>query len=43
MSQLFVIDQSLAEERADTAIARLLGISRSAAAEVCESGGARVG
>jgi 23S rRNA pseudouridine1911/1915/1917 synthase len=43
MSQLFVIDQSLAGERVDTAIARLLGISRSAAAEVCESGGARIG
>jgi 23S rRNA pseudouridine1911/1915/1917 synthase len=43
MSQLFVIDHALAGERVDTAIARLLGISRSAAAEVCESGGARVG
>ena len=43
MSQVFVIDQTLAGERVDTAIARLLGISRSAAAEVCESGGARVG
>ena len=43
MSQVFVIDQTLAGERVDNAIARLLGISRSAAAEVCESGGARVG
>jgi 23S rRNA pseudouridine1911/1915/1917 synthase len=43
MSQVFVIDQTLAGERVDTAIARLLGISRSAAAEVCELGGARVG
>jgi 23S rRNA pseudouridine1911/1915/1917 synthase len=43
MSQVFVIDPTLAGERVDTAIARLLGISRSAAAEVCESGGARVG
>jgi 23S rRNA pseudouridine1911/1915/1917 synthase len=43
MTQTFVIDESLAGERVDTAIARLLGISRSAAAELCESGGARVG
>jgi 23S rRNA pseudouridine1911/1915/1917 synthase len=43
MSQTYVIDESLAGERVDTAIARLLGISRSAAAEVCEAGGARVG
>jgi 23S rRNA pseudouridine1911/1915/1917 synthase len=43
MTQLFVIDNALAGERVDTAISRLLGISRSAAAEVCESGGARVG
>jgi 23S rRNA pseudouridine1911/1915/1917 synthase len=43
MSQNFEIDQSLAGERVDTAIARLLGISRSAAAELCEAGGARVG
>lgn len=43
MSQTFTIDASLAGERADTGIARLLGISRSAAAEVCESGGVRVG
>ena len=43
MTQNFVIDDSLAGERADTAIARLLGVSRSVAAEVCETGGARVG
>jgi 23S rRNA pseudouridine1911/1915/1917 synthase len=43
MSRNFIVDASLAGERADTGIARLLGISRSAAAEVCESGGARVG
>jgi 23S rRNA pseudouridine1911/1915/1917 synthase len=43
MSESFEIDDSLGGERVDTAIARLLGISRSAAAEVCESGGARVG
>lgn len=43
MSQTFTIDASLAGERADTGIARLLGISRSAAAEVCELGGAKVG
>ena len=43
MSQTFVIDQSLSGERVDTAIARLLGISRSAAAELCEAGGVRVG
>jgi 23S rRNA pseudouridine1911/1915/1917 synthase len=43
MSEIFEIDGSLGGERVDTAIARLLGISRSAAAEVCESGGARVG
>ena len=43
MTQNFVIDESLAGERVDTAISRLLGISRSAAADVCESGGARVG
>ena len=42
MSESFEIDGSLGGERADTAIARLLGISRSAAAEVCETGGARV-
>jgi len=43
MSEIFEIDSSLAGERADTAISRLLGISRSSAAEVCESGGARLG
>ena len=43
MSESFEIDDSLGGERVDTAIARLLGISRSAAAEVCESGGAKVG
>jgi 23S rRNA pseudouridine1911/1915/1917 synthase len=43
MSESFEIDSSLAGERVDTAIARLIGISRSAAAEVCESGGARIG
>jgi 23S rRNA pseudouridine1911/1915/1917 synthase len=43
MSSSFEIDASLGGERVDTAIARLLGISRSAAAEVCEGGGARVG
>jgi 23S rRNA pseudouridine1911/1915/1917 synthase len=43
MNQNFVIDESLAGERVDTAISRLLGISRSVAAEICESGGARVG
>lgn len=43
MSESFEIDASLGGERVDTAIARLLGISRSTAAEVCESGGARVG
>ncbi|CAB4626699.1 unannotated protein [freshwater metagenome] len=42
MSQSFEIDASLVGERVDTAIARLLGISRSAAAEVCETGGARI-
>ena len=43
MSQQFLIDNSLAGERADTAVSRLLGISRSIAADLCESGGARVG
>lgn len=43
MKQEFQIDQSLAGERVDTAISRLLGVSRSSAAEVCESGGATVG
>lgn len=39
----FEIDNSLAGERVDTAIARLLGISRSAAASLCEHGDAVVG
>ncbi|MFM7013825.1 MAG: RluA family pseudouridine synthase [Actinomycetota bacterium] len=34
----FEIDQSLASERVDTALARLLGISRSQAAGLCEAG-----
>ena len=42
MTEKFEIDASLQNERADTAIARLLGVSRSQAAEVCESGGAKV-
>lgn len=42
MSQQFEIDASLAGERVDTAISRLLGISRSQAAEVCEQGGAKI-
>lgn len=40
MTQTFLIDHSLSGERVDTAIARLLGISRTAAAEICETGGA---
>lgn len=43
MTPSFEIDQSLSGERVDTAIARLLGISRSAAAHICEQGGAKVG
>lgn len=43
MSESFEIDSSLAGERVDTAVARLIGISRSAAAELCESGGASMG
>ena len=43
MSHRFEIDSSLAGERADTAISRLLGVSRSSAAEICEHGDARVG
>lgn len=43
MSQSFEIDNSLAGERVDTAISRLLGISRSQAADLCENGGASVG
>lgn len=42
MTQTFEIDASLQNERADTAIARLLGVSRSQAAEICEQGGAKV-
>ncbi len=42
MSLRFEIDSSLAGERVDTALARLLGISRSAAAELCERGDAQV-
>ena len=42
MTEQFEIDTSLQNERADTAIARLLGISRSQAAEVCEQGLATV-
>jgi len=42
MTHRFEIDASLSGERVDTAIARLLGISRSAAAEVCERGDAQV-
>ena len=42
MTHRFDIDASLSGERVDTAIARLLGISRSAAAEVCERGDAQV-
>jgi 23S rRNA pseudouridine1911/1915/1917 synthase len=42
MTLRFEIDTSLAGERVDTALARLLGISRSAAAEVCERGDAQV-
>lgn len=42
MSQNFEIDHSLAGERVDTAIARLLGVSRTVAADLCEQGGARV-
>lgn len=38
MNVQFEIDASLSGERVDTALARLLGISRSAAAEVCERG-----
>lgn len=43
MTVRFEIDNSLAGERVDTAIARLLGISRSAAASLCEHGDAVVG
>jgi 23S rRNA pseudouridine1911/1915/1917 synthase len=43
MIESFEIDASLGGERVDTAIARLIGISRSAAAEICEAGGAKIG
>lgn len=43
MTLRFEIDSSLAGERVDTAIARLLGISRSSAADLCEQGDAVVG
>lgn len=42
MSLRFEIDASLSGERVDTALARLLGISRSAAAELCERGDAQL-
>jgi 23S rRNA pseudouridine1911/1915/1917 synthase len=42
MTVRFEIDASLSGERVDTALARLLGISRSAAAEVCERGDAQL-
>jgi 23S rRNA pseudouridine1911/1915/1917 synthase len=42
MTLRFEIDSSLAGERVDTALARLLGVSRSAAAELCERGDAQV-
>ena len=42
MTLRFEIDASLSGERVDTALARLLGISRSVAAEICERGDAQV-
>jgi 23S rRNA pseudouridine1911/1915/1917 synthase len=42
MTLRFEIDSSLAGERVDTALARLLGVSRSSAAELCERGDAQV-
>ncbi len=42
MTLRFEIDASLSGERVDTALARLLGISRSLAAELCERGDAQV-
>jgi 23S rRNA pseudouridine1911/1915/1917 synthase len=42
MSVRFEIDSSLAGERVDTALARLLGISRSAAADLCAQGDVKV-
>ena len=43
MSLSFEIDSSLAGERADTAMSRLLGVSRSSAADILERGDASVG
>ena len=42
MTLRFEIDASLSGERVDTALARLLGISRSVAVELCERGDAQV-
>jgi 23S rRNA pseudouridine1911/1915/1917 synthase len=42
MTLRFEIDSSLAGERVDTALARLLGVSRSAAADICERGDAQI-
>jgi 23S rRNA pseudouridine1911/1915/1917 synthase len=42
MTLRFEIDSSLAGERVDTALSRLLGVSRSAAADLCERGDAQV-
>jgi 23S rRNA pseudouridine1911/1915/1917 synthase len=42
MSLRFEIDSSLAGERVDTALARLLGVSRSAAADLCAQGDVKV-
>jgi 23S rRNA pseudouridine1911/1915/1917 synthase len=42
MSLRFEIDRSLAGERVDTALARLLGVSRSAAADLCAQGDVKV-
>jgi 23S rRNA pseudouridine1911/1915/1917 synthase len=42
MTSKFEIDQSLAGERLDTALSRLLGISRSQAAEISELGGVKI-
>lgn len=39
MSEQLEIDQTLSGERVDTALARLLGISRAQAQSLCESGG----
>jgi len=43
MSLRFEIDSSLAGERVDTALARLLGISRSSAADMCAQGDVKIG